>query len=256
MKRARSRRVMRNLALITIFAVLRNVQSQRNPFYDTLHPRFKFNTTGSSVTSPSPKQNISSSIRDSSVNTSTASTITVKRQQKTSTETNRLVSKICKGLPTSRLKSACWRVARDSYIVKMQKHILVSERALNLNPFPKTPSGDYNCVLTCPTKNDWFNAKTESGRSLSPWGHCLNHDPNRIPRWMNKAHCLCMGCINPITGEHSLDHVSTPIKTRVPVVRKEPFIASFDKCDNKACFESREEVTIGCHCMNPKKVES
>ncbi|XP_030067808.1 interleukin-17D [Microcaecilia unicolor] len=55
--------------------------------------------------------------------------------------------------------------------------------------------------------------------SISPWSFRVNEDPERYPRKITEAYCLCKGCfMTPNEEDKSL--ISEPFLMRVPVLQK------------------------------------
>uniref|UniRef100_A0A3Q1F9L0 Interleukin 17d n=1 Tax=Acanthochromis polyacanthus TaxID=80966 RepID=A0A3Q1F9L0_9TELE len=103
--------------------------------------------------------------------------------------------------------------------------------------------------LTCPsTSRTLTDSKTRlpvNLRSVSPWAYRLSYDPNRYPRYIPEAYCLCKGCLIGPYGEESNQHRSTPVYTPSVVLRR-----------TGSCIGGRHSyaeiyvsVAVGCTCV-------
>ncbi|XP_075428035.1 interleukin-17D-like [Ascaphus truei] len=70
----------------------------------------------------------------------------------------------------------------------------------------------------CP-QNVNHSSELIQDRSISPWSYRVNEDPNRYPRRLTEAYCLCKGCISTHNKEHN-SVVSEPFYKEVPVLQK------------------------------------
>ncbi|XP_039269948.1 interleukin-17B-like [Styela clava] len=96
-----------------------------------------------------------------------------------------------------------------------------------------------NRKYKCPSPGNGYKFNM---KSTSPWVIEKNIDPNRRPRVILSAKCLCKGCIDPATRQENLSLASVQVKAPVQVYfrKKRRWI--------------RETVmnSTGCTCVMPK----
>ncbi|XP_077966475.1 interleukin-17F-like [Styela clava] len=103
-------------------------------------------------------------------------------------------------------------------------------------------------ITKCPTMTPQYlreNNLMDGRRSLSPYAEKPNWDPNRYPQFFIQRHCLCNGCIDPVTRKENLSLQSVPLETRMEFFYKK------DKFLNTFTTKKKLSIYIGCTCAYP-----
>ncbi|XP_008279823.1 interleukin-17D [Stegastes partitus] len=114
--------------------------------------------------------------------------------------------------------------------------------ALQLEPQEKL---NLTCPSTARTPTDGKTRLPVNLRSISPWAYRLSYDPNRYPRYIPEAYCLCKGCLMGSYGGESNQHRSAPVYAPSVVLRR-----------TGSCIGGRHSyaeiyvsVAVGCTCV-------
>ncbi|XP_015234386.1 PREDICTED: interleukin-17D [Cyprinodon variegatus] len=118
------------------------------------------------------------------------------------------------------------------------------------------PRGKLN--LTCPTaalrRTDSNTRLPANLRSISPWAYRLSYEPNRYPRYIPEAYCLCKGCLFGPYREESQQYRSVPVYAPTVILRRSGSCVG----GRHSYSEIYVSVAVGCTCvpMMEKKRDS
>ncbi|KAM9341877.1 interleukin-17D [Pholidichthys leucotaenia] len=81
--------------------------------------------------------------------------------------------------------------------------------------------------------------------SISPWAYRISYDPNRYPRYIPEAYCLCKGCLIGPHGEESDQHRSAPVYAPSVILRR------MGSCvgGRHSYREIYVSIAVGCTCV-------
>ncbi|XP_054887405.1 interleukin-17D [Poeciliopsis prolifica] len=103
--------------------------------------------------------------------------------------------------------------------------------------------------LTCPTAAPGpADTKTRlpvNLRSISPWAYRISYDPNRYPRYVPEAYCLCKGCLVGPYGGQSQRYRSVPVFAPSVILRRTGSCVA----GRHSYTEIYVSVAVGCTCV-------
>lgn len=169
----------------------------------------------------------------------------------------------CNKIGVKDLREICVRVATNPILKKMsgvRAYAAAQPRYTTSRGFAFDNGPSLKQVICgeeegCPVYNPSGINQFAGIRSLSPWTMCHEFDPNRFPQWLNKAKCLCDGCISAVDGKEDKRNVySQKLAVDIAVLRKDNAMMDFSQCTRSTCREGVETISIGCHCALIKVV--
>ncbi|XP_012735523.2 interleukin-17D [Fundulus heteroclitus] len=114
--------------------------------------------------------------------------------------------------------------------------------ALQLEPRAKL---NLTCPTAAPSPADSKTRLPVNLRSISPWAYRLSYDPNRYPRYIPEAYCLCKGCLSGPYGKESQRYRSTPVYAPSVILRRTgPCVGG-----RHSYSEIYVSVAVGCTCV-------
>ncbi len=123
--------------------------------------------------------------------------------------------------------------------LKKFNNLYDEEGAIGVVPFeapPLHPPREYESVQeTCPPEEERIHA--------CPVTYVKNEDPNRFPRVIDEAKCLCDECLNPGPGKVS-DRECQPVKYNMKVLRRHGCVNGVFRYDLDI-----EPIAVSCSCV-------
>ncbi|XP_061696945.1 interleukin-17D [Syngnathoides biaculeatus] len=112
------------------------------------------------------------------------------------------------------------------------------------------PQGSVN--RSCPSAAPGRSSAAESESrlplnllSVSPWAYRISYDPNRYPRHIPEAYCLCKGCLTGPHRQESRYHRSTPVYAPSVVLRRSGSCVG----GRHSYSEVYVSIAVGCTCV-------
>ncbi|XP_032424573.1 interleukin-17D [Xiphophorus hellerii] len=114
--------------------------------------------------------------------------------------------------------------------------------ALQLEPRDKL---NLTCPTATPSPADTKTRLPVNLRSISPWAYRISYDPNRYPRYIPEAYCLCKGCLVGPYGGQSQQYRSAPVFAPSVILRRTGSCAG----GRHSYTEIYVSVAVGCTCV-------
>ncbi|XP_019735844.1 interleukin-17D [Hippocampus comes] len=81
--------------------------------------------------------------------------------------------------------------------------------------------------------------------SVSPWAYRISYDPNRYPRHIPEAYCLCNGCLTGPQRQETRQYRSTPVYAPSVVLRRSGSCVG----GRHSYSEVYVSIAVGCTCV-------
>ncbi|XP_037552965.1 interleukin-17D [Nematolebias whitei] len=139
-------------------------------------------------------------------------------------------TRTCSDLPEEVLEQMFGRLSVG--VMSAFHHALQLEPRVQLNQ---------SCPNRAPSRSHSLPANL---LSISPWTYRISYDPNRYPRSIPEAYCLCKGCLLGPSREESEQHRSTPVYAPSVVLKRTGSCVG----GRHSYTEIYVSVAVGCTC--------